>query len=517
MLARTWAEPDYPAIAADSIFRLGSVSKLFAVSGLHQAAAEGLIALQGTIASQLSLKNPDGTPPTNQAYLKNTVEQLTERQLDPTRFHFTPHFSDQQTTLETIEAFKSKGATLPATPDQIARFMLTKPAFGGQPAWPPEPPALNGRLNDTGTSSRENWSGRSWKSGHASFGVGERLLKPLQITRLTSDRSLLAVQPAGQVRHHARGPMRLDLPQSVMTSDRPRVPVDYGDENLETLASAGGFACSAPDVARLLAALSLKPYTPVGRPAVDSLFAGCNAKIGGQGFDGIDTTSKPGVSGYFKGGLLQTAQAGVWFTADNLSHVILWNGRHTAPARSTRNALRTRVATSKMWTRRPCTRGRPMRTCFRHSRWRVFRRPIGLAALRHSARCSSTSLTAPARAPSGRGTPLHRRTSCAMRDRPPAPGVPAIASPCGEPDWRRCVKCLPAHCRDDGAMCRRRQPFERPEHYRLLRDSPFQGARSPLAPVRRCRALFSQVHAVDHCQVPGRHRGTDGHYHVAAQ
>jgi Beta-lactamase len=78
VLARgyTWAEPDYPSVQPTTCFRLASVSKLVAALGIHQLVAEGAMPLGSMLRSVLPLTNPNGSAPTNTAYLNGTVGSI---------------------------------------------------------------------------------------------------------------------------------------------------------------------------------------------------------------------------------------------------------------------------------------------------------------------------------------------------------------------------------------------------------------------------------------------------------
>lgn len=112
-----------------------------------------------------------------------------------------------------------------------------------------------------------------------------------------------------------------------MSNDRPLVPAGYGDEHYETTEGSGGLSGAVVDVARILAAMNARPYSPLGRPAVESLLTEAVRTGAGHGFDALNGT--PGNRRGQKGGLFQTSQSGIWFDENGLSSVIVWNGVHT--------------------------------------------------------------------------------------------------------------------------------------------------------------------------------------------
>jgi CubicO group peptidase (beta-lactamase class C family) len=310
VLARgyTWAEPDYPAVQPTTSFRLASCSKLITALGIHQLAAEGVIDLEAPLASVLPLTTVSGGTPTNSAYVNGTVSTILEY---PRRFERYERVNPQ-----IAEAFQTQ---LPVTRAQIASYVVTRPPLGT-----PE----HDHLDDTGYFLAGEVIKRARQIPSLMDAIAPRLTKPLNVTRLHTARAQLALQPAGEARHHPRD-MRLQT--SVMTSDGRLVPLEYGDENLETMEPSGGLSAAAPDLVRVLAAMNLRPYSPLGRPAVDRLLqhASINGR-NGHGFDELRLTNSvtPRYEGD-KGGLLETSQSGIWFGDDDFSYVILWNGLHT--------------------------------------------------------------------------------------------------------------------------------------------------------------------------------------------
>jgi CubicO group peptidase (beta-lactamase class C family) len=287
-------------------FRLASGSKLVAALGIHQLVAEGRLQLQTPLPTALPLTNPNGSPVTNSEYLGGTVGDLLEYGGRYQRY--------EGEAPNVATAFHTQ---LPVTHEQIASYMMTKPLM----AEPKE------SLDDF----KYFLAGQVIKRarGVTSFmqAVAARLTAPLQITRLRSGRSLLAAQLPDEARFHSRD---LQVSSSVMTADRPLVPAGYGNEPLEMMETSGGLSAAAPDLARILAAMNVKPYSPLGRPAVDSLLA--QAAIGGANGHGFDWLTFDAASGSYrgpKGGLLQTSQAGIWYDSNGFSYVILWNGLHT--------------------------------------------------------------------------------------------------------------------------------------------------------------------------------------------
>lgn len=303
----TWAEPDYPTVQPTTCFRLGSGSKLPAAMAIHQLVAEGRLQLQTPLPTALPLTNPNGSPATNPEYRDGTVGDLLE-----------PGGRFRRYEGETPNVAVAFNTQLPVTHEQIASYMMVKPLEEQQPTLDDFKYFLAGQVVKRAR-------------GINSFiqAIAARLTGPLQITRLRSGRSLLSAQHPDEARYHARDLM---VAQSVMTPNRPLVPVGYGNEPMEMMETSGGLSAAAPDLARILAAMNVRPYTPLGRPAVDSLLSSAAVNGGnGHGFDWVSFDQATGRYRGPKGGLLQTNQAGLWYDSDpnGFSYVILWNGLHT--------------------------------------------------------------------------------------------------------------------------------------------------------------------------------------------
>jgi CubicO group peptidase (beta-lactamase class C family) len=309
VLARgyTFAEPDYPDVQPTTCFRVASVSKLPAALGIHQLIAEGALTLSTPLATALPLTNPNGSTVTNAAYLAGTVGNI----LQP-----GGRFDRYEGRLVDVAA--TFGVPLPVTHPLIASFMMTQPLL-------PQPST---RLDDFGYFLAGQIIKRARGAATLMEALSERFLKPLGITRLRTARALLSAQPADEARYHSR---TLALARSVMSSQRPLVPGGYGDEHLEMMETSGGLSGAVTDIARILAAMNVRPYTPLGRPAVESLILSAAANgANGHGFDWLEQFDAN--QGFFrgpKGGLLQSSQAGIWFESNGFCTVVAWNGLHT--------------------------------------------------------------------------------------------------------------------------------------------------------------------------------------------
>jgi hypothetical protein len=188
------------------------------------------------------------------------------------------------------------------------------------------------------------------------------VLKPLGITRVREARSLEDAQLPDEARYHpvplkvsppTKGPpapdpvvVKTNTPtaQSVLTPDQPMVTLGYGETNMENCDGSGGLSAAVTDVARLLAALSLREHNPILDDAtITSMLANAAADTadpklakawGFHGFDGVGVTdASKGLYWGYKGGDLSTSQNGIYFEREGISYVICWNGLTPDPSR----------------------------------------------------------------------------------------------------------------------------------------------------------------------------------------
>ena len=106
------------------------------------------------------------------------------------------------------------------------------------------------------------------------------------------------------------------------------MPAGYGDEHYEATEGSGGLSGAVVDVARILAAMNARPYSPLGRPAVESLLERSGRRGRRPRVRRPQRRTRPAPAGQ-KGGLFQTSQSGIWFDENGLSSVVVWNGLHT--------------------------------------------------------------------------------------------------------------------------------------------------------------------------------------------
>ncbi len=151
--------------------------------------------------------------------------------------------------------------------------------------------------------------------------IKSHIMEPVQVTRLRVSWSLASAQAPDEARYHSPD---LVLQQSVMSPDRPWVPREYGDENLEKMEPSGGLSMAATDFARILAALNVGAGNPLlSSAALGALLKAAATSFRGHGWDAM----LPQADGYLgqKGGILQTSQNSIYYRTGGLAFVVCWN------------------------------------------------------------------------------------------------------------------------------------------------------------------------------------------------
>jgi hypothetical protein len=95
------------------------------------------------------------------------------------------------------------------------------------------------------------------------------LFDPLSIQRIRRATSLIAAMPSDEARYRGA-----DIPvePSVMSDDRPLVPLDYGTNHLERKEGSGGLSAAATDLGRLIAILLSQDDNPaIKRSTVEAM------------------------------------------------------------------------------------------------------------------------------------------------------------------------------------------------------------------------------------------------------
>ena len=488
VLARgyTWAEPDYPDVQPDTVFRLGSLSKLITALAIHQLAAEGRIKLMEKVDEVLPLKPPKNKQPANDLYLTGKVGNLLELSTK-----ISPRY--EPAGQEIVDEFKK---TLPVTQEQIARFWITKPLETVEKKL----------LDDFGyfLAGQIVKKKRAQQLNETLMNAVERITATLQIKRIRSGRSRLLEQLSDEARYHARD---LALNPSAMSKTKPPplVPREYGDENLETMEASGGLSAAATDLARILAAMNAKPYTPIGRSAVDQMLKSAVDNSGGHGFDSVKTIDAVKEEFAFrKGGMLSTNQSGLYYSnvKDSFSYVVLWNGIHTGTGFEEDLAIRDEwypkfikvldAAAAHTW---------PEVDRFNQFGMDTFAPTQD--NFHWCKNCQGLFLGSSGGCPAGPAGSVHNNSESKNYVL-----MHSAALPYGEDNWRLCKKCNGLYFDGPGPKKCPSAPKHQPAtntNYSLVKQSPFNEHQKKWRRCKKCQGLFFKGKNVSVCPATGAH------------
>ena len=330
----TLAGANYPDVRPITYFRQASVSKMVTAMAVYQLLQEKKLpnGLDTKLQSILHLKTPakvDRNEPLPGETLKpgqrrnprpvNTVSTAPkDNRFDSiTLRHLLEMSSGLDTDLDwadlpTAEAF---GSALPVSAEQLASYCAS------EKLWATPGDHARQAYNNTGYLMLGLAVAKLRNASSFVEAIGPTLLRPLSIRRVRESRSLLSAQLPDEARYDADSP---ETDPSVMTPDRPAVPLGYGTENIQNFLGGGGLSAAVTDMARLLAALSMK-NSPILSNDTRLLMLDNAAKTndghavtdqsgnkdnthGCHGFDAV-TKMGDGVYSGQKGGYLVTARA----------------------------------------------------------------------------------------------------------------------------------------------------------------------------------------------------------------
>lgn len=360
----TWAEKDYPKVKPTTFFRQASVSKVFASIATYQLIQEGKLVdgknftLETTMQSVLKLKTPTGGQPTSQHFDEITIRHLLEMTsgIDAGLWGRND---------EATGAYKPK-KSLPAKPEHLMAYCALQELSANGTLGADGKPITNAIPGDKAIAVYNN-GGYFMLSqvvakmrGADTFekAIKASLLKPLGIKRVRETRSLISEQPSDEAHYHSTEECiasdsndncttrlfpRIRTSTSVMSPDKPIVPLGYGETNFENVDGAGGLSGAVTDVARLIAALSVRKNNPMLDDAtITTMLANAaaasadkkltldpNGKGKSWGFHGFDSVqvvdAAKGIYFGWKGGDYLTSVNGIAFRRGGLAYVICWN------------------------------------------------------------------------------------------------------------------------------------------------------------------------------------------------
>jgi CubicO group peptidase (beta-lactamase class C family) len=229
---------------------------------------------------------------------------------------------------------------LPATPAQVASYIATL-TLEGTPG-----DKNNVKYNNTGYFMLSQVVAKLRGTATFEDAVASALLKPLSINRIRGSRSLLASQAADEARYHLANIRKMDdkdnlgslaYGSSIRSSDRPIVPWQYGVDDYEMFDGSGGLSAAVTDLARVVAAFSLRSNNPMlSAASLDALFtnaATATSTLKGDdahGYHGLDWAVVSDAANHVyvgaKGGWMPSNQSSIIITTGGLSYIIAING-----------------------------------------------------------------------------------------------------------------------------------------------------------------------------------------------
>jgi CubicO group peptidase (beta-lactamase class C family) len=275
----TWAEAGYPETRPNSLFRAASCSKPLTSIMVHQSLREG-----GGAAAQASGDRPslgekilallhplsdggEAAEPADARFKDITVDQLLTHSGGWARSHRNPDpvFNDFAPGSEIRRR-------LPASRKDFLKYMLGQPLQfdpGSRSVYDNFGYFLLGRMLE----SLPMGAGKTYESL-----AGERLFRPLGLSRPRFGESRFEARDPGEVLYHTAVPYLQTNPEA---GGSPWVPGGYGDFDLKNMDAAGAWILSAPDYAKVLAAFDLGADNPILTPeGVSTMWGSGDSKSG---------------------------------------------------------------------------------------------------------------------------------------------------------------------------------------------------------------------------------------------
>lgn len=324
--AYTWGEPDWPLAQPTSRFRLASVSKTVMALAIYQLIESMGLKLGDKVQDILQLKTPAGGAPKDARFKKITIQQLLEH----TSGLNANAYRNDIAILDAHKAAKPNAEwNLPVTAAMTDSYIASLDMMS-------DPGAAMGYNNCGYYLLGRILAKRRGKSAPIDA-LQDFLFDPLHIHRIRLAPSLIATTPADEARYRAQ---EIPVLQSVMSNDRPLVPLGYGHEQYAKQEGSGGLSAATTDLARLIAILISQSDNPAIKRAtikqmMDNAVANLKAWNGktsdlraGHGWDGASSLSNNKYYGQ-KGGSLDTSGNVLQINGD-WGFAMCWAGKATA-------------------------------------------------------------------------------------------------------------------------------------------------------------------------------------------
>lgn len=292
----TNAEPDWPVAQPTTTFRMASVSKLVCAIAIRQLIDAKLLNLTDRLQDHLHLKTPSGGSPTDPRFADVTIQHLLEHKsgLDQNAFLWGD-------AVQHAYAQAGTSINLPVSADQTDAYVASLPLVSD--------PGSVSAYNNCGYTML----GRVVKTLRGTTTAADAfqtyVCDPIGISRIRRSASRVSSQPGNEARYQSP---TLALQTSDMSNDRPLVPAEYGDEQLEICEGSGGLSGAVVDQARLIAAfVTTNDTAMLPRSSVTALLD-AGAKLtqahieAGYGFDSVSSLGGGNYQAQ-KGGSLETS------------------------------------------------------------------------------------------------------------------------------------------------------------------------------------------------------------------
>ncbi len=323
----SWGEPDWPVCQPTSRFRIASVSKTVTALAIHQLIGEGKLALTDKLQDILQLKTPSGGAPKDPRFKTVTIKHLLEH----TSSIDANSFRNEINILNAHKAAVPGGNWhLPVTAEMCDSYIASLDM--GQM----DPGKAMG-YNNCGYYLLGRIVAKKRGKSRPIDAYQDFLFDPLFIHRIRRAPTLIATMPPDEARYRAH-----DIPvyQSVMSDDRPLVPLGYGTEDFERQEGGGGLSAAATDLGRLIAILLSQDDNPaMKRSTINTMMDNAVATIqawsgktsdlrAGHGWDGAGAQANHRYYGQ-KGGSLDTSGNVLEINGD-WGFAMCWGGKATA-------------------------------------------------------------------------------------------------------------------------------------------------------------------------------------------
>lgn len=289
----TNAEPDWPTAQPTTTFRMASVSKLVCAIAIRQLVDSQMLSLTDRLQDVLELTTPGGGGPTDSRFGSITIQHLLEHTsgLNPEAFLWGD-------AVQQAYAQAGHQIDLPVTPEQTDAYVAGLPLVSD--------PGTVFSYNNCAYTMLGRVVAKLRGTATAAEAFAKFVCEPIGISRLRGSVSLVDAQFVDEARYQSS---TLALQTSDMSSDRPLVPAEYGDEQLEICEGSGGLSGAVVDQARLIAALVTTSDTAMlPRTSVTALLDAAAKLATGRGY-GFDAVTDLGNGEYRaqKGGSLETS------------------------------------------------------------------------------------------------------------------------------------------------------------------------------------------------------------------